>query len=56
VRQNAHGAALGTAAIPAPVAIPTVFMVTNDDVLTIANSNLRRHGDSSHERRSYGGT
>jgi len=43
-------------AIPAPVAIPTVFMVTNDSVLTITNSYLRRRGDSSRERHSYGGT
>jgi hypothetical protein len=53
---DAHGAALGTVAVPAPVTIPTVFMITNDDVLAIANSSLGRRGDRGRERRSYGGT
>jgi hypothetical protein len=40
VRSNAQGAAFGVVAIQAPMAIRTVLMVTNDDVLTIAHNNI----------------
>jgi len=41
MRPSTYGTALGVVAIPVPVAIPTMLMVANDDVLTIANNNLR---------------
>jgi hypothetical protein len=43
-------------AIPAPLAIPTMFMIANDDVFTIASNNLPRRGVSDGERRHHCGT
>ena len=56
MRADAHGAALGTVPIPASVSFAAVFMVANDDVLTVANSNLCRHRDRSQECGSYADT
>jgi len=43
-------------AIPTPVVLPAMFMVANNDILTIATNNLRRRRVSDGEYRRRRGT